>query len=124
MDEYASEAVRRIDIPFEIERTINAKMPEQLLAGDKSRPIVVDLEIWMRQQCTLLSSATILQRRSTTSLPLSGATRRFPVVETNQQITPAAPGRQTGRKARRRWGRSFGRATPSLRTVPIGAVSS
>ncbi|MGY4158061.1 hypothetical protein ACVINW_003903 [Bradyrhizobium sp. USDA 4461] len=43
---------------FEIERTINAKTPEQRLAArrDKSRPIVADLEIWMRQQRTLLSS--------------------------------------------------------------------
>ncbi|MBP1295771.1 hypothetical protein M2192_000375 [Bradyrhizobium elkanii USDA 61] len=54
----ASEAVRRIDILFEIERTINGKTPEQRLAArrDKSRPIVADLEIWMRQQRTLLSS--------------------------------------------------------------------
>jgi transposase len=54
----ASEAVRRIDILFEIERTINGKTPEQRLAvrRDKSRPIVADLEIWMRQQRTLLSS--------------------------------------------------------------------
>jgi transposase len=54
----ASEAVRRIDILFEIKRTINGKAPEQRLAirRDKSRPIVADLEIWMRQQRTLLSS--------------------------------------------------------------------
>ena len=54
----ASEAVRRIDILFEIERTINGKTPEQRLAvrRDKSRPIVADLEIWMRQQRTLLST--------------------------------------------------------------------
>jgi len=54
----AGEAVRRIDILFEIERTINGKRPEQRLAvrRDNSRPIVADLEIWMRQQRTLLSS--------------------------------------------------------------------
>jgi hypothetical protein len=54
----ASEAVRRIDILFEIERTINGKTPEQRLAvrREKSAPIVADLEIWMRQQRTLLSS--------------------------------------------------------------------
>jgi transposase len=54
----ASEAVRRIDVLFEIERTINGKTPEQRLAVrlEKSRPIVVDLETWMRQQRTLLSS--------------------------------------------------------------------
>src|SRR6202022_1481571 len=54
----ASEAVRRIDVLFEIERTINGKTPEQRLAvrREKSRPLVADLEIWMRQQRTLLSS--------------------------------------------------------------------
>jgi hypothetical protein len=50
--------VRRIDVLFEIERSINGKTPEQRLAVrlEKSRPIVVDLETWMRQQRTLLSS--------------------------------------------------------------------
>jgi transposase len=54
----ASEAVRRIDVLFEIERTINGKTPEQRLAvrREKSRPLVGDLEIWMRQQRALLSS--------------------------------------------------------------------
>jgi transposase len=54
----ASEAVRRIDVLFEIERTINGQTPEQWLAvrGEKSRPLVADLEIWMRQQRALLSS--------------------------------------------------------------------
>src|SRR5882757_4647697 len=54
----ASEAVRRIDVLFEIERTINGKTPEQRLAvrREKSRPLVADLEIWMRQQRALLSS--------------------------------------------------------------------
>ncbi|WP_426616105.1 IS66 family transposase [Bradyrhizobium sp. McL0616] len=54
----ASDAVRRIDILFEIERTINGKTPEQRLAvrREKSAPIVADLEIWMRKQRTLLSS--------------------------------------------------------------------
>jgi transposase len=54
----ASEAVRRIDILFEIERTINGKTPEQRLTvrREKSGPIVADLETWMRQQRTLLSS--------------------------------------------------------------------
>jgi transposase len=54
----ASEAVRRIDELFEIERTINGKTPNQRLAArrEKSRPLVIALEIWMRQQRTLLSS--------------------------------------------------------------------
>jgi transposase len=54
----ASKAVRRIDVLFEIERAINGQTPEQRLAvrREKSRPLVVDLEIWMRQQQALLSS--------------------------------------------------------------------
>jgi threonyl-tRNA synthetase len=48
----ASEAVRRIDMLFEIERSINGKTPEQRLAvrRERSRPLVAELEIWMRQQ--------------------------------------------------------------------------
>ena len=55
----ATEAVRRIDELFEIERTVNGQTPEQRLAArhEKSRPLVIDLEIWMRQQRALLSSS-------------------------------------------------------------------
>lgn len=54
----ASEAVRRIDELFEIERSINGKTPEQRLVArrEKSRPLVIALEIWLRQQRTWLSS--------------------------------------------------------------------
>ena len=54
----ASEAVRRIDILFEIERSINGKTPEQRLAvrRERSRPLIAELEIWMRQQQALLST--------------------------------------------------------------------
>src|ERR1700730_18367124 len=54
----ASEAVRRIDVLFEIECTINGKTPEQRLAvrREKSRSLVADLEIWMRQKRTLFST--------------------------------------------------------------------
>jgi transposase len=54
----ASEAVRRIDMLFEIERSINGKMPEQRLAArrEQSRPLIAELEIWMRHQRTLLST--------------------------------------------------------------------
>ena len=54
----ASEAVRRIDILFEIERSINGKTPAQRLAvrRKRSRPLVAELEIWMRQQRALLST--------------------------------------------------------------------
>lgn len=54
----ATEAVRRIDELFEIERAVNGQTPEQPLAlrHEKSKQIV-DLEIWMRQQGALLSSS-------------------------------------------------------------------
>jgi transposase len=54
----ASEAVRRIDMLFEIERSINGKTPEQRLAvrREQSRPLIAELEIWMRQQRALLST--------------------------------------------------------------------
>src|SRR5579871_4305163 len=50
---------RRIDELFEIERAVNGQGPEQRLAArrEKSRALVVDLEIWMRQQRALLSSS-------------------------------------------------------------------
>ena len=51
--------MRRIDELFEIERAVNRQTPEQRLAArrEKSRPLVVNLEIWMRQQRALLSSS-------------------------------------------------------------------
>src|SRR5260370_25093040 len=54
----ASEAVRRIDMLFEIERSINGKTLEQRLVvrRERSRPLIAELEIWMRQQRALLST--------------------------------------------------------------------
>jgi transposase len=54
----ASEAVRRIDMLFEIERNINGKTPEQRLAVrcEQSRPLIGELESWMHQQRALLST--------------------------------------------------------------------
>jgi transposase len=39
---------------FEIERSINGKTPEQRLAvrRERSRPLIAELEIWMRHQRT------------------------------------------------------------------------
>jgi transposase len=49
---------RRIDMLFEIERSINGKTPEQRLVvrRERSRPLIAELEIWMRQQQALLST--------------------------------------------------------------------
>jgi hypothetical protein len=54
----AIEAVRRIDELFEIERTINGLTPPQRVAvrQAKSKPLVADLEVWLRQKLALLSS--------------------------------------------------------------------
>jgi transposase len=53
----ALEMVRRIDALFEIERAINGQSPEQRKAvrQELSAPLVVDLEIWMREQRAKLS---------------------------------------------------------------------
>ena len=53
----ALEAVRRIDALFEIERAINGQSAERRKAvrQELSAPLVVDLEIWMREQRAKLS---------------------------------------------------------------------
>jgi transposase len=54
----AIQAVRRIDELFEIERAINGMTPEQGVAvrQAESKPLVADLEVWLRQKLALLSS--------------------------------------------------------------------
>ena len=53
----AVEAVRRIDVLFEIERSINGQRAEHRLAvrQELSAPLVADLESWMREQRAKLS---------------------------------------------------------------------
>ena len=53
----AIEVVRRIDALFEIERSINGKSPEERLAvrRERSRPLVDDLQVYMREQAARLS---------------------------------------------------------------------
>jgi transposase len=48
----ATEAVARIDALFAIERDINGLVPQQRIAirNDRSRPLIVDLEHWLREQ--------------------------------------------------------------------------
>jgi transposase len=54
----AIEAVKRIDALFDIERQINGSSAEQRRAvrAERSRPLVVDLEAWLRQQRARLSA--------------------------------------------------------------------
>lgn len=53
----ALEAVRRIDALFEIERSINGKSAEERRAvrQNLSRPLIADLEVWMRAERPKLS---------------------------------------------------------------------
>src|SRR5262245_63809303 len=54
----AIEAVKRIDVLFAIEREINGLSPDERLAvrAKRSRPLVHELEIWLREQRAKLSS--------------------------------------------------------------------
>ena len=60
----ALEAVRRIDALFEIERAINGKSVEERRAVREqlSRPLVEDLEVWMRAERTKLSRGNDLAK--------------------------------------------------------------
>ncbi|MBK8174213.1 MAG: IS66 family transposase [Rhodospirillales bacterium] len=54
----AIEAVKRIDALFAIEREINGASAEQRVAarGERSRPLILDLEAWLRDQYARLSA--------------------------------------------------------------------
>ena len=64
----AIEVVRRIDALFEIERSINGKSPEERLAVRRnlSRPLVDDLQVYMREQRPGSRVGTIWSRPSIT----------------------------------------------------------
>lgn len=53
----AAEAVKRIDTLFAIEREINNKLPleRQRVRDERSRPLVTELQIWLREQRTKVS---------------------------------------------------------------------
>jgi transposase len=69
----AIEAVARIDDLFAIEREINGLTPEQRLAArnERSRPLVAELEGWLRQQRAKLS------RRSETAKAIDYSLKRW-----------------------------------------------
>jgi transposase len=75
----AIEAVRRIDELFEIERTINGLTPQQRVAvrQAKSKPLVADLEVWLRQKLALLSSKSDTAKAINYSLTRWDAFTRF-----------------------------------------------
>lgn len=60
----AAEAVRRIDELFAIERNINGRLPEVRCAERqiRAKPLVNDLEIWLRQQRNRISAKSDLAK--------------------------------------------------------------
>jgi transposase len=60
----ALEAVRRIDAIFDLERDINGRLPEQRLAArtEHVRPLVDELETWMRRERARMSRHNDLSR--------------------------------------------------------------
>jgi len=75
----AIEAVKRIDALFAIEREINGLSPEQRLAvrRARSKPLVDDLEKWLREERRKLSSKTALAKAIDYSLKRWSALTRF-----------------------------------------------
>jgi transposase len=75
----AIEAVRRIDELFEIERAINGMTLEQRVAvrQEKSKPLVADLEVWLRRQRVLVSSKSEIAKAINYSLNRWEAFTRF-----------------------------------------------
>jgi transposase len=75
----AIEAVRRIDALFAIEREINGLAPDARLAArqERSRPLVVDLETWLRAERAKLSSKNPIAKAIQYSLKRWTAMIRF-----------------------------------------------
>jgi transposase len=75
----AIEAVRRIDALFAIERDINGLRPDQRLAvrAERSRPLIVNLEAWLREQRAKLSSKSDMAKAISYSLKRWPALTRF-----------------------------------------------
>lgn len=93
--------MRRIDALFEVERTVNGKTPEQQLVvrRERSRSLIAELEIWLRQQRALLSTkndtAKVLPSQPQGSVhPLP---RRRPRLLTNNAAERALRGVAVGR---------------------------
>jgi transposase len=54
----ALEAVRRIDVLFDIERGINGLADERLrIRKQRSEPLLAELETWLREQRSRMSSS-------------------------------------------------------------------
>jgi len=75
----AIEAVRRIDELFEIERAINGKSPEarKAIRQERSKPLIVAYEAWLREQRALLSSKSEIAKAINYTLDRWTAFTRF-----------------------------------------------
>jgi transposase len=75
----AVEAVKRIDALFAVERGINGSVAERRRAirAERSRPLVVDLETWLRMQRARLSGKSEVARAIDYSLKRWPALTRF-----------------------------------------------
>ena len=75
----AIEAVRRIDALFAIEREINGRLPAERLAvrRTRSKPLIDDLETWLREQRKKLSSKAPMAKAIDYTLKRWSAFTRF-----------------------------------------------
>jgi transposase len=100
----AIEAVRRIDELFAIEREINGLTPDQRLhvRRERSRPLVEDLERWLRAERRKLSSKNPLAKAMAYSLNRWDAFTRFlddgRICMSNNAAERAVRGIAVGRK--------------------------
>ena len=101
----ALEAVRRIDALFDIERAINGMPASERLAvrQDRSAPLVVQLEAWMREQRAKLSRhdpvAKAMDYMLTRWPAFTGFLRDGRICLTNNAAERALRGIALGRKA-------------------------
>ena len=75
----AMEAVKRIDVLFAIEREINGLMPQERLRvrQERSRPLIIELQTWLREQRARLSKNSDTTKAINYSLNRWDAFTRF-----------------------------------------------
>jgi transposase len=75
----AAEAVKRIDVLFAIEREINGLMPQERLCvrQERSRPLIIELQTWLREQRARLSKNSDTTKAINYSLNRWDAFTRF-----------------------------------------------
>ena len=101
----AMEAVRRIDLIFDVERTINGLIPQQRRAARQEQvvPLVAELEAWMRTERTRLSRHNEVSRAMDYMLKRWRAFIRFlddgRICLTNNAAERALRGIALGRKS-------------------------